>query len=140
MRAASGKLVMVLLSLNAAALLAVLAMLLSGSQWLPSAIAQIPAPAAEANSPYLLAPGQFAANVWGCYVLDTRTQTLCAYVYQPGEKILRLQAARGISQDLQLQSFNTDPAPAEVAKLLQKQSELKTGPRMPAAPDEPEKK
>lgn len=131
---------MVLLSLNAAALIATTALLLSQTQWLPSAFAQVPA--AEANSPYLIAPGQFATNVWGCYILDTRTQTLCAYVYQPGEKILRLQAARGISQDLQLQSFNTEPAPAEVVRLLQKQSELQSAPpaAAPAPPDETETK
>ena len=76
-------------------------------------------------------PGQLASNIWGCYVMDTRTQTLCIYQYSPGEKLLRLQAARGIEHDLQLRSFNTSPLPGEVAELVQKERALQSG-----APDD----
>ena len=72
-------------------------------------------------------PGQLANNVWGCYVLDKRTQTLCVYQYTPGDRMLRLQAARGIEQDLELRSFNTSPDPASVADLIRKERSLKSG-------------
>jgi hypothetical protein len=117
------KLVVVLLSLNAAILL--LLAISHGGNLLPAAWAQVPlSQSTSAQRDVVVAPGQLAGNQWGCYVLDTRTNTLCIYQYSPTEKLLRLQASRAITQDLQLTSFNTSPQPAEVAALVEKERQL----------------
>lgn len=125
-RLARSKLVVVMLSLNAALLLFVVSMLISRGEFMPSAMAQLPSQVSSSQD-MIVVPGQLSGNVWGCYVMDTRTQTMCIYQYNPGEKLLRLQAARGIEHDLQLRSFNTLPLPVEVAELVQKERSLKSG-------------
>ena len=112
------------LYLNAALLLALVVALLSGARvpaMLPEAFAAPPAPQPIAGgSGIYLMPGQFSVNTWGCYVMDVDAQTLCAYQYFPGEKKLRLVAARNFRNDRRLHDFNTDnPTPAEVARLLE---------------------
>ncbi len=124
-RPAASKLMLGLLSLNMAALFAIVALLLSRGDVLPAAWAQMPSP--DRQQDLIVMPGQLANNVWGCYVLDKRTQTLCVYQYTPGDRMLRLQAARGIEQDLELRSFNTSPDPASVADLIRKERSLKSG-------------
>lgn len=124
-RPAASKLVVGLLSLNAAALILIFCVAISRGELISSAVAQTPPDAPRQD--LIVMPGQLATNVWGCYVLDTRTQTLCVYQYNPGEKLLRLQAARGFEQDLQLRSFNTSPLPAEIAELVQKERMLQSG-------------
>lgn len=120
------KLVVVLLSLNAAMLALLLFTAFRSTDFLPTAWAQLPP--VQGASPYrdvIVAPGQLATNQWGCYVLDTRANTLSIYQYLPSDKLLRLQASRQITQDLQLTSFNTHPQPSEVADLVQKERELR---------------
>lgn len=124
-QAANSKLMMVLLSLNAAILLLVVLVLLSRSELSSAAMAQN-LPAATPGQ-VIVSPGQLSTNTWGCYVLDTRTGTLCVYQYAPGDKMLRLQAARGYEQDLQLRSFNTAPLPAEISDLVAKERRLQSG-------------
>ena len=63
---------------------------------------------------------QMSTNTWGCYVLDIDAQVMCVYQYVPGERLLRLQAARSIAYDRKLEAFNTVPLPREVADLVQK--------------------
>ena len=132
------KFAVALLSLNAAMLLLLLIVLLQGRELLPAAWAQFPpGQPSPAQRDVIVAPGQLANSQWGCYVLDTRTNTLCIYQYSPGERLLRLQASRAITQDLLLTSFNTAPQPSEVAELVQKEKQLQ-GARpatMPAAPE-----
>lgn len=121
----ASKLIVVLLSLNAAIVAFLGLLLLSRTELLPSAIGQMSP--ASGNSQVIVAPGQLSPSLWGCYVLDTRAGTLCVYQYNPGERLLRLQAARGIEQDLQLRSFNTSPLPSEVAELIEKEQKLQSG-------------
>ena len=67
-------------------------------------------------------PAQFAVNVWGCYLMDVDQQTLCAYQYLPGEKQLRLVAARNFKNDRKLGNYNTaNPSPNEVRDLVEKE-------------------
>jgi hypothetical protein len=66
-------------------------------------------------------PAQFSTNTWGCYVMDVDSQTLCAYQFIPGEKELRLIAARNFSYDRRLKNFNTSPAPLEIKSLIEKE-------------------
>ena len=61
---------------------------------------------------------QFSINTWGCYLLDVDRDTLCAYEFFPGDKELRLIAARNYMYDRQLQDFNTVPSPLEVQRLV----------------------
>jgi len=142
---AAGKLTVVLLSLNAVALLLLAVAVFSRVEVSHAAWAQQPpagfdhavARMSAASGSYLIVPAQFAPNMWGCYVLDANTQTLGVYVYSPGERLLHLRAARLISHDLALRSFNTEPDPAEIARLVQKQLEFQTGGALapePAAP------
>jgi hypothetical protein len=58
-------------------------------------------------------------NTFGCYVMDTDAQTLCVYQYFPGEKELRLLAARSFRHDRRLGNFNTIPDPREVEKWVE---------------------
>ena len=64
----------------------------------------------------------FSVNVWGCYLMDVDQQTLCAYQYLPGEKQLRLVAARNFKNDRKLGNYNTaNPSPNEVRDLIDKE-------------------
>ena len=119
-RLVSHKLVVGLMTLNAAMLPLVVLFLLRGGDLMPSAMGQISPVPAPSRSLVVL-PGQLSTTTWGCYVLDPDTRTLCIYQYLPGERILKLQAARTIQQDLNLRSFNTSPQPAEIEDLLQKE-------------------
>ena len=116
--------VVVALYINASLLLAVLVALLSGAR-MPSMLSEAyaappaPQPIAGGSGMYLM-PAQFADKNWGCYLMDVDAQTLCAYQWFPGDKKLRLVAARDFHNDRRLQNFNTDnPTPADVAQLLE---------------------
>jgi hypothetical protein len=109
---------------NAILLLMILVALLAGGGRMPSVLPEAfaaplaPQPIAGGSGVYLM-PAQFADKNWGCYVMDVDAQTLCAYQYFPGDKKLRLVAARNFRHDRRLHDFNTDnPSPAEVEKLL----------------------
>ena len=112
------------LYLNAALLLAILVALLSRSgglgsgSFLPAAFAAEGQPIAGGGNLYLM-PGQMSLNTFGCYVMDTDAQTLCAYQFYPGEKALRLVAARNFRHDRRLGNFNTDPDPRDVEKWVE---------------------
>ena len=73
-------------------------------------------PIAGGGGVYLM-PAQFSMNTWGCYLLDSEKQTLCAYQFFAGEKQLRFIAARQFTHDLALKNFNTVPNINEVQRL-----------------------
>ena len=111
------------LYVNAAVLLAVLVALLSRGgpslSILPRALgAEGAQPIAGGGSLYLM-PGQMSLNKFGCYVMDTDSQTLCVYEYYAGDKALRLVAARNFRNDRRLGNFNTDPDPRDVEKWVE---------------------
>jgi hypothetical protein len=97
---------------------------------LPAALAE-GQPIAGGGSLYLM-PGQLSLNTFGCYVMDTDAQTLCVYQYFPGEKELRLLAARSFRHDRRLGNFNTIPDPREVEKWVE--LERSRGRAQPGAP------
>ena len=107
------------LYVNAALLLAVLVALISrGPGQTVFAAPPSPQPIAGGANLYLM-PAQFAANKWGCYVLDIDAQTLMAYYYAPKNDgtDLQLVAARKITYDRRLTNFNsTTPNWMEVKK------------------------
>lgn len=112
------------LYVNAALLGAVLLVLVSRSEspgLLPVAAAQ-QAPIAGGAGVFVV-PAQFTERTWGCYLMDVDAQTLCAYQFFPGEKELRLVAARDFRHDRYLSNFNTLPAPLEVRELVEKERE-----------------
>jgi hypothetical protein len=114
----------VALYVNAALLLGILVYLLSsGHGGMPAAWAQ-PAPQPIAGGAGLfLMPAQFSGTTWGCYVMDVDRQVLLAYQYVPGDKTLRLTAARGFSQDRRLGNYNTDPPPMDIAAWADKEAD-----------------
>ncbi len=81
------------------------------------------APGAGGGGGVFVVPAQFSINTWGCYLIDPQAQTICAYQYLPGEKLLRLIAARGYKFDRTLENFNTAPAPRDMQRLLEEQRE-----------------
>lgn len=111
------------LYVNSALLLAVLVALVARGSGAPVAYGAIPAPQPIAGGANLyLMPAQFAANKWGCYVLDIDAQTLLAYYYAPKNDgtDLQLVAARKISYDRRLTNFNsTSPSWMEVRKWVE---------------------
>lgn len=111
------------LYLNAAALgLIALAMFTrnDGPTFLPAAYGQQAQPIAGGSGLYLM-PGQLSSSTWGCYVMDVDAQTLMAYQFYPGDRKMRLMAARDISNDRRLTDFNTDePSPKDVKSWVDK--------------------
>src|SRR4051794_37805358 len=68
-------------------------------QFLPVAMGQRApeqAPIAGGAGVFVM-PAQFSTNLWGCYLMDVDSQTLCVYQYFPGEKQLRLVASRNFA-------------------------------------------
>ncbi|HEX8912477.1 MAG TPA: hypothetical protein VF796_08960 [Humisphaera sp.] len=129
------------LYVNAALLAAVLVAVLSRGTGGTSAAYAAPAgdapqPIAGGNGLYLM-PGQFSQNVWGCYVMDTNRRTLLAYEYVGGTRSLRLVAARGYEQDLNLRKFNTFPPVEEVERLVQMEKAGVRGVEKPANEKQP---
>ena len=130
------------LYLNAALLACILVALLareSSPTLLAPAMGQEHQPVIAGGAGLFVVPAQFSTNTWGCYLMDVDGQTLVAYQYLPGEKKLRLMAARNFRYDRQLGQYNTDsPSPAEVKELL----EQKANPRGAAAnpPTNPQSK
>jgi len=117
-----------------AALLAIIAILMltrtGGPSLLPAAFAQNQPPIAGGAGVFVM-PCQVQTNVWGAYMLDVDAKTLAIYQYLPGDKRLRLLAARSYKYDTRLENFNTDnPTPREVRALVERQQ---AAPEVPAA-------
>lgn len=130
------------LYLNAALLAAILFALFTrgGGSTLPAAFAGMaPQPIAGSGNIFLM-PAQFSINTWGCYIMDTDAQTLCAYQFYPGDKQLRFVAARNFHWDRKLGNFNTTPSWPEVQKLADlEQSAVRANEEKPAdtSPENP---
>ena len=108
---------------NAGLLAVILVVLLGRSgapSFLPAAFAQNQPPIAGGAGVFVM-PAQMQSNVWGCYLLDVDNKTLCAYQFYPGEKKLRLTAARSYRYDTKLENYTTEMSPREVKALLDKQ-------------------
>ncbi len=114
------------LYINAAVMSAILVVLLgrgNSTSMLPAAFAAGPTqPIAGGGSIYLM-PGQLSVNSWGCYIMDIDAQTLCAYQFYPGEKQLRLVAARNFHWDRKLGNYNTTPPWPDVKALTEKEQQ-----------------
>ncbi len=111
-----------------AGLLVVLIMVLIGRNetptFLPMAYGQqSPQPIAGGAGLFLM-PGQLSERSWGCYIMDVDRQTLMVYQYNPGDRRLKLTAARDFSNDRRLRNFNTDdPTPDEAKRLADKEAD-----------------
>jgi hypothetical protein len=131
------------LYLNAALLASLLVAYLargSGSSALaaPNGLPQI----TGGNGVYVM-PAQFSQYNYGCYLIDTDKETLCAYEYIQGSKELKFIAARYFHHDREMQSFNTSPSPEEIKKINQTwhagirgQEPVQPPATIPAAPPE----
>ena len=110
---------------NAALLAAILLTLLNRSNtpsFLPAAFAQQQGqPAIAGGAGLFVMPAQMKTNVWGCFVLDVDSQTLSAYEYWGGDRLLRLAASRELRYDRRLKQFNTDPPPREIKARVEAQ-------------------
>ncbi len=127
------------LYVNAALLVAILVVLVARGgepRFMPVAYGQNQPPIAGGAGVFMM-PAQFSANTWGCYLMDVDAQTLCAYQYYPGDKQLKLAAARNFRFDRRLSNFNTVPSPQEIQDLVQREQQAMRGvvqTTQPAAP------
>ncbi len=110
-----------------AGLLAVIVIVLFNRGTMPSflspAYAQNQPPIAGGAGIFVM-PAQMQTNVWGCYLLDIDSKTLCAYQFYPGEKKLRLTAARSYRYDTKLENYNTELPPREIKAMLDRQGAI----------------
>ena len=124
---------------NAALLLAILLALLargSSGNFLPSVPGAMAAQPIAGNGSLYLMPGQLLNNVWGCYILDVDSQTLCTYAYNGNQ--LQLKAARNIRYDHALTNYNTHPDPEEIRKLVELEIQKLHAAPQPGQPDAPQ--
>ena len=98
----------------------------SGPALLQSAYGANPPPIAGGGGVYIM-PGQLSTNTWGCYLLDIDSQVICAYQFLPGDKQLRLLAARNFTYDRKLKNYNTMPDPLEMKDLLEREQQAARG-------------
>lgn len=122
------RLLMIALWTNAALMAVVVVLMLkpAGAKFpeiLPAAYGQPAMQPIAGGAGLFLMPAQFSSNTWGCYVMDVDSQTLCAYQFLPGDKQLRLIAARNFRFDRRLGNFNTSPTPNDVKDLLEKEQQ-----------------
>ena len=113
------------LYVNAALLAAVVGVLLlreNAPSMLPAAYGQQLPPIAGGAGLFLM-PGQLSSNSWGAYVMDVDRQTLMVYGFNPGERKLKLMAAREFTYDRRLRDFNTEMSPQDVKKMTDAESE-----------------
>lgn len=76
--------------------------------------------------------GQITRDTYGLYLVDARHGTICVYQYISGrQNLLRLVAARTFIYDRQLDSYNTQPLPKDVAKMVAEARRLKDVPTKP---------
>lgn len=144
LRRRSGPLTLALY-LNAALLAAILVTMLARDgrpvSLLPAAFAA-DGPAMGGGGNLYVIPGQFAERKYGCYVMDTDSQTLCAYMFEGAASKLKLIAARNFRHDRRLGHFNTEPDPKEVEVMVESQRAGRRGagaddPADPADPAPP---
>lgn len=68
--------------------------------------------------------GQISKDTYGLYLVDMKNSTICVYRLANNGQ-LRLAAARTFIYDCQLDSYNTEPLPKDVAKLVARAKRLK---------------
>lgn len=107
-----------------AALLGFIALMMSRGGELPQLLSTAQAqPAMSGGAGVFVVPAQFSQTTFGAMLLDVDAQTIAAYQFFPGEKQLRLIAARNYRWDRRLGNFNTgSPTPAEVKELVEREA------------------
>ncbi len=69
--------------------------------------------------------GRIDDNTYGLFIVDPENDTICVYKYLPGTtRTLRLVAARNFTYDVQLDDYNTAPAPREIKKLVEQHKRI----------------
>ena len=69
--------------------------------------------------------GQISSDVFGLYLVDTQSKTVCVYQYVGGNtRKLKLLAARTYTYDSQLDEYNTEPSPREIKTLVEQHRRL----------------
>jgi hypothetical protein len=121
-RSRRGRAVTVALYLNAALLAGILlTMLAHGRVSLVPAAYGADGPAMGGGGNLFVIPGQFAERRYGCYLMDTDSQTLCVYQFEGSGQKLKLIAARNFRNDRRLGHLNTEPDPKEIEVMVEGQ-------------------
>jgi len=98
---------------------------LAGALLAPQAGAQVGAGGTSDGGVFAIA-GQITRDTYGLYLVDPRQGTICVYQYISAKRTLRLLAARTFVYDRQLDSYNTEPKPADIAKMVAEARRLRT--------------
>jgi hypothetical protein len=117
--------VAVALYVNAAVLVAILAVMLARDSHQPmvsTAMGQAQQPMIAGGAGLFVMPAQMSGNIWGCYILDVDQQTLCAYNVTGSPPKLTLIAARDFRYDRRVRNYNTLPSPQEIQDLVAKEA------------------
>ena len=69
--------------------------------------------------------GQITGDSYGLYLVDLRNGTICVYEYAGRPGRLSLRAARTFIYDCQLDSYNTEPDPADIAEKVSRARRLR---------------
>ncbi len=112
--------------------LAVVAVVLLLTAWreAPEAVAQTTQTGGEPDGVFAVA-GQLTARTYGLFLVDAKRGAVAIYEYVPNERKFHLRAARNITYDLQLESYNTEPAPGEIADLVRQARKISDRPPAP---------
>ena len=113
-------LIVILLAANAA-------ILICQPGGMPAWAQGVGAAAKNDSGSVFVVPGQIDKNLYGAYLVDTRAGTIVLYQYNPDTRKLKLAAARSFVYDRYLESYNTDPAPSEIADLVAKSKRIVPG-------------
>ena len=67
----------------------------------------------------MLVAGQLTRDVYGLYLVDPESRSICVYEWMPGNPpVLKLRAGRSFLYDRQLDEYNTSPSPREIKALV----------------------
>ncbi|NQU76687.1 MAG: hypothetical protein HQ546_10280 [Planctomycetes bacterium] len=86
---------------------------------LPAASAQPTQTSGQPTAMFAVA-GQITPKTYGLYLVDLQREAIVVYEYVPSDRRLELRAARTAVYDLQLESYNTQPPPGEIAEIVRK--------------------
>ena len=79
--------------------------------------------------------GQITRDTYGLYLVDTQKGTICLHQYVPGTRKLHFRAARNVTFDLMMDSYNTELPPHEIKQLIEQHRRLKANTdKEPTAP------
>ncbi|MDD4890009.1 MAG: hypothetical protein PHU85_08770 [Phycisphaerae bacterium] len=79
------------------------------------------------NGGVFVVPAQISKDLYGAYLVDSRSGSVVVYTFNPNSNKLKLAAARTFVYDRYLEDYNTDPSPAMIADMVSKAKPIRPG-------------